>query len=380
MEDFYSAEEKLLREQATKFILEKVRPRVEEWEKTGEMPKSIFKEFAAQGFLGILVPEEYGGSNAGPKAFLAFSDAFELSTSAGVGAAIAMHAGIVTRLVAELASDPIKKKIIPPSVKGDIVGALGLTEPNAGSDLASLTTNVRREGDYYVLNGTKTFITNGCWCDYVLVLCRQEGTKGYEGMNLLLVERNSPGFSVSRRIETLGWRPSQTGELVFENVRVPAGNILGKEGKGFQQIMRALEWERLMMAHQSLRKAEIALDMTMKFVAEREQFGKPIAAFQNTRHVIAECATRIEVGRALVKEAVKRHLAHEESEAFAASAKLLCCEDAQWILDRCLQLHGGYGYTMEFPIQRLWRDHRLFTIGGGTSEVQREILARILDR
>ncbi|MCB0218253.1 MAG: acyl-CoA dehydrogenase family protein, partial [Chrysiogenetes bacterium] len=376
----YSPEEIELKKQATRFIREKIMPRIEEWESKGEMPKSVFQEFGEQGYLGIRADEKYGGANMTETGVLALADAIETSTSAGLGAAIMMHAGIVTGVVNKLATDEVKDRILPGAVKGDLVGAMALTEPGAGSDLSSLQTTAKKDGDHYVLNGTKIFITNGCWCDFALVLCRsEEGSKGYKGMSVLLVEKGTPGFSVSRRIDTVGWKPSQTGELVFEDCRVPAGNLIGTEGRGFQQVMGFLNWERVMMAYQSVRKAELALKMTQKYVMERQQFGRPIATFQNVRQRIADMATRIEVGRSLAKEAVRRYMADDDAEAFVASAKLLCCQDAQEIIDDCLQLHGGYGYTMEFPIQRLWRDHRLFTIGGGTNEVQREILAKILD-
>lgn len=380
MNELYNDEEKLLREQAIRFVEERIKPRVEEWEREGAFPREVFGEFAAQGYLGVCAPEEFGGAAARPPAILALAEAMEHSTSAGVGAAILMHAGIVTRVIGELATDEYRKKLLPGAVAGEKIGAMALTEPGAGSDLAGVRTRARRDGDEWVINGSKTFITNGVWCDFALVLAREEGTRGYRGMNLFIVEKGTPGFSVSRRIETVGWCPSQTGELVFEDVRIPATAIIGQEGRGFQQVMKFLEWERLMMANQSVVKAELALEMTAEYCLQRVQFGRPIAAFQVTRHKLAEFATRIEVDRALVTEAARRFLAGKGAEAFVASAKLLCCSDAQWILDECLQLHGGYGYTMEYPIQRLWRDHRLFTIGGGTNEVQKEIIAKTLDR
>jgi alkylation response protein AidB-like acyl-CoA dehydrogenase len=259
-----------------------------------------------------------------------------------------------------------------------MIAALGITEPGAGSDVASMQTTARRDGDEYVINGTKMFITNGTRADFVTLAAKTDTDAGHSGISMFVAPTNLPGFSVGRKLDKIGNRVSDTAEIVFEDYRIPVSNLLGEEGQGFYAAMMNFQGERLIAAIASVSGAECALDMTLEYAQQRVQFGRPIAKFQVTRHKFAEMASDLEAARQLAYYAA--HLVDKGIDCVkeVSMAKLFCCETAFKIADRCLQIHGGYGYMTEYPISRAWRDTRLTTIGGGTSEVMKEIIGRLM--
>ncbi|MGH2811647.1 MAG: acyl-CoA dehydrogenase family protein, partial [Actinomycetota bacterium] len=272
-------------------------------------------------------------------------------------------------------SDIQHERWLAPALGGELIGGLGVTEPDAGSDVASLKTAAQRDGDDWVLNGSKMFITNGAWADFVVIAAKTDPTAGHQGITLFVVESGTAGFS-SRRVHTLGWRTSQTGELTLSDVRVPDANRLGDEGAGFYAIMRNFAWERLAMALGQVAGSQRTYDLAKSYALEREAFNRPVGKFQVWRHRFADMATRIEAGRALTYSALRRFQTDENPIREAAMAKLYTSELAFKVADECMQIHGGYGYMTEFPVERAWRDARLGPIGGGTSEIMRDLIGR----
>jgi acyl-CoA dehydrogenase len=275
-------------------------------------------------------------------------------------------------------TDEQKERFLTPFLEKPIMAAFCLTESGAGSDVANLRTSWRRDGDEYVINGSKMFITNGGIADFIILAAKTDKEAGYSGITLFLVDTDTPGFSVSRKLDKLGWRASNTAEIAFEDVRVPKSAMFGEEAQGFYQIMIHFQEERLFMAIGAVAEAQRGLDLAIEYSMEREQFGRPIAKFQVTRHKIADMATEIEAARQLVYNTIRMHIEKEDCQVEVGMCKLFACEMATRVINQALQIFGGYGYMMEYPIQRLWRDSRIGPIGGGTSEVQREIIGRLL--
>ncbi len=375
----FTEEHELLRNSVRSFIEKELAPNTDEWEQQGEFPhREVFKKFADLGFLGISVPEEYGGSNAGFVATIVMAEEMVHAKSSGLGASIGMHSNIVLPYLADMGTEEQKQKYLIPGVKGENIGALGVTEPDAGSDVASIRTSAVKDGDDYIINGSKIFITNGGIADFVILAVKTDKEKGHSGITLFLVDTDTPGFIVSRKLDKLGWRASNTAELAFEDVRVPGSAMFGGENQGFYAIMSHFQEERLFMAIGAVSEAQKALDLAIQYSKERVQFGRPIGNFQVTRHKIADMAAEVEAARQLVYNSTRMHIEQEFCQVEVAMCKLFACEMANRVINQALQIFGGYGYMMEYPIQRLWRDARIGTIGGGTSEVQREIIGRLL--
>jgi len=375
----FTEEHEMLRRSLRSFIDKEIAPHAEEWEQQGGFPyREIFKRFGELGFLGMNTPEEYGGAGADFVSTIVFAEEMVHCNSSGVGASIGLHSNIALPYVAQLGTEEQKQKYLVPGIRGELIGALGVTEPGAGSDVGSMRTNAVMDGDSYVINGSKIFITNGGIADFVILAAKTDKEQGHQGISLFLVDTDTPGFSVSRDLDKLGWRACNTAELAFEDVRVPRSALFGEENQGFYQIMIHFQEERLYMAIGAVSEAQRALDLAIEYSKEREQFGRPLAKFQVTRHKIADMATEIEAARQLVYNSTRMHIEQEFCQVEVAMCKLFACEMATRVIDKALQIFGGYGYMMEYPIQRLWRDARIGPIGGGTSEIQREIIGRML--
>lgn len=374
----FTEEHEMFRKSVRKFVENEVKPHVEEWEEAGEVPRWLFKRCGELGYLGLKFPEEYGGSNAGLIMEAVFIEEFAKCGSGGVGAAIGAHSGIALTPIWRFGTDEQKKKYLVPGIRGELIAALAITEPDAGSDVAGMKTTARREGDYYILNGSKTFITNGVNADVVCVAAKTDASRGHKGISLFIVERQWPGFTVSKKLKKLGWRASDTGELVFDHVRVPAENLIGEENQGFYYIMKNFQWERIAMALGCIGLAEIALEDAIRYSQQRIQFGQPISQFQVLRHKMADMAVDLEKARHLTYNALYRYARGDDATVETTMAKAYAAEMVCRVTDAALQIHGGYGYMMEYPVQRYWRDARLQPIGGGTTQIMNEILVKRL--
>jgi acyl-CoA dehydrogenase len=375
----FQEEHDMLRRSLRSFLQKEIAPHAEEWDRQCGFPhREIFKRFGELGFLGLEVPEEYGGAGGDFVSTIVYAEEMGACNAAGMSASVGMHANIVLPYLTQLGNEEQKQKYLVPGVRGELIGCLGVTEPNAGSDVASIRTYAVKDGDDYVINGSKIFITNGGIADFAILAAKTDREKGHTGISLFLVDTNSSGFTVSRDLDKLGWRSGNTAELAFEDVRVPASALFGEENMGFYQIMIHFQEERLYMAIGAVCEAQKALDLAMEYAKERVQFGRPIAKFQVTRHKIADMATEVEAARQLVYNTIRMHIEQEPCNVEVAMCKLYACEMANRVINQALQIFGGYGYMMEYPIQRLWRDSRIGPIGGGTSEIQREIIGRLL--
>lgn len=372
----FSAEHEELRAQVRAFVEKELLPNAARWEKDEAFPRGIFTRMGRLGFLGLKFPQRYGG-DGDLVADAVVTEEIARCGSGGVAAAIGAHKDLAALYVANSGNDEQHRRWLAPSVEGAMIGALAVTEPDAGSDVAALATAARRDGGDWVISGTKTFITNGAWADFVVVAAKSDPTAGHSGLTLFVVESDSPGFG-SRRVRTLGWRPSQTGELHFSDVRVPDGNRLGEEGSGFYAIMQNFAWERLAMALGAVSGAQVTYEVAKQYALERTAFGRPVGKFQVWRHRFADMAGRIEAARALTYHALRLISAGENAVKEVAMAKLYASRVAFEVADECVQIHGGYGYVTEFPAERALRDARLGPIGGGTSEIMKDIIGRAL--
>jgi acyl-CoA dehydrogenase len=364
-----------LREQARRFASEEIAPHAHEWEEAEEFPRELYKRMAEAGLLGIGYPEELGGSGGDFGHSLVASEELVLAgKSVGTCVGLGTH-GIALPPIAALGSEDQKRRFVPPVLAGDAIAALGITEPGAGSDVAGIRTRAVRDGDHYVVNGAKTFITSGCRADFVTTAVRTGG-EGHGGISLLVIERDTPGFSVSKKLRKTGWWASDTAELAFDDCRVPLANRIGEENAGFRAIMINFVAERLALAAQCVAIAELAYRESVAYARERHAFGKPLTGFQVTRHKLAEMATRIAAARALTGECIARRLAGDERIAPAAMAKNTGTDMCSWVCDQAVQIHGGAGYMRETVVERLYRDARLYPIGGGTREIMNEIISK----
>ncbi|MHB8878222.1 MAG: acyl-CoA dehydrogenase family protein [Myxococcaceae bacterium] len=371
-------EHEAFRDTVRKVVAKELLPHAREWEEKGEFPLSIFRRFGELGFLGLKYPEEFGGTNAGCLFEAVLIEELGRCGSGGVAAGLGAQFTIATGPIHLYGTDEQKRRFLAPAIRGEKIGALGITEPNAGSDVAGLLTTARKEDGGYVVNGSKTYITNGVRADFVVLAVKTDPGKGHKGLSTLIVEKGMPGFTVGRKLEKLGWRASDTGELVFEDCRVPAANLLGVEGQGFYQIMGNFQWERLSLALGAVGAADDILEHAIAYVKERRAFGKAVAEFQVVKHRLAELATDLEAARQLTYHALRLHAGGEFAIAQTSMAKKLATEMCCRVADASLQLHGGAGYMKEYDIERHWRDARLGPIGGGTSEIMNEIIARQL--
>jgi alkylation response protein AidB-like acyl-CoA dehydrogenase len=377
--DFELTEENVMfREAIRRFAQKEIVPLIDECEQTNVFPRELFKKAAEQGFLCPRYPVELGGGG-GDKITECIMVEELNRVNAGIASSLMAQSGLATQPIYNYGSEEQKQKFLIPAIHGDKVGAFGLTEPDAGSDAASIRTRAVRDGDSYLLNGTKIFITNGPFCDYVITAAYTDPTKRGAGINLFIVEKGTPGFSVSRKLDKVGNRSIETGELVFEDCRVPAKNMIGeKEGGGFAQIAETLLSGRIIYGARCTGVAQAALELTVQYAKERVQFGKPIIKFQANRFKLVEMATNVDVMRTYTYRVAWMYDAGKDVRVEGPMVKLFTAELLQKVLSDSMQIHGGYGYMMEYPIQRFWRDGRLFTITEGTSEIQRLVIAKQL--
>ena len=374
---YFSEEHNSFRNSLRDFLHKEVVPHIEKWEETGTIERFIWKRFGDMGFFGINYPEAYGGMNLDLFYSVIFLEELQKIKSSGFAAAMWAHAYLaMTHLNAE-GDERIKQDYLAPSIAGDKIGALCITEPFGGSDVAGMKTTAVKKGDVYVINGSKTFITNGIYADYYVVAAKTSPELGNKGISIFLVDTNLKGVS-SSKLDKLGWRASDTAEIAFDNVEIPIANLMGEEGKGFPYIMQHFAFERLIMAINAHARAEYAIDYTIDYMANREAFGRTINKFQALRHTMVEHATEVAHCKLFNYDAVARLDKKEYVVKEATMAKLKSTKVADETIYSCLQMLGGYGYMEEYPLARLMRDSRLGPIGGGTSEILKEILSKMI--
>ncbi len=360
-------------------VVEKeLKPFATQWEEAEEFPRELYHRFGELGFLGLKYEEAYGGTNAGPLYEAVLLEELARCGSGGVAAGLGGQFTIGTGPIHLFGTHEQKLQYLAPAIRGEKIGAFAVTEPGAGSDVAGLKTTAKLVGDHWVVNGSKTYITNGVRADYVILAVKTSPEKGHKGLSMLLVDKGSPGFTVGKKLKKLGWRASDTGELFFDACRVPKQNLLGEVDQGFFQIMGNFQWERISLALGAIGAADAILEEAVKYVKERRAFGQAVAQFQVVRHRLAELYTELEASRQLTYHALRLHAAGEYAHGQTAMAKRHATEMCCRVADASLQLHGGAGYMMEYDIQRHWCDARLGPLGGGTSEIMNEIIAKQL--
>ena len=374
----FEEEHEQLRQTLRRFVEKEIRPHVMEWEDAQWVPHELFLRCGELGFFGLKYEERYGGQGGGYLHEAVFAEELARCGSGGVGAALGAHADIATPPIWKFGTEEQKQLWLVPAIKGEKVGALGITEPDAGSDVAGLRTHAKRVDGGWVVNGSKTFITNGVRADFVVTAVKTTPDGGHHGLSFFVIEKGMEGFSVSRKLEKLGWHASDTGELAFNDVFVPDDNLLGEENKGFYLIMANFQWERLSMALGAVAKQQYLLEKALAYVNERSAFGRPIGKFQVTRHKIAEIAVRVETGRALTYNALHKFVAGHDALRETTMSKLLTQRDCVRTADDVVQLYGGAGYMREYEVERSLRDARLGPIGGGSDEIMKEIIGRQL--
>ena len=375
LEYFMEEKHHLYRCTIKEFVEKEIKPNIDEWEEQGEVPRELFLKAGDLGFFGFkFEKEEDGGRDIIAQGI--WLEEIAVCGCGGVPAALGAHVEIGLPPVYHFGNAVQKEKFLIPGIKGEKIAALAVTEPDAGSDVASIATIARREKDNYIVNGTKIFITNGVISDFVVLAVKTDMEAGYNGISLLLVEKGTPGFTVSRKLDKLGWRSSDTAELSFQDCAVPAENLLGEENKGFYYIMKNFEWERLSLAIGSVASAEAVIKITIDYMKGRKQFGRSISNFQALRHRMADHIAAVQAAKQLCHSVlIKLSRGEDNLLKESIAAKLFSGNIVGKVMDDCLQFHGGYGYMMEYPVQRYLRDSRIMPIGGGTSEIMRQVLA-----
>ena len=374
---YFSEEHEAFRSSFKDFLQKEVVPHIKKWEKTGVIDRFIWEKFGEMGYFGLSTPEAYGGLDLDLFYTVIFLEELQKINSGGFAAAIWAHEYLAMTHLNEEASETIKQKYLIPSVEGKMVGCLCITEPFGGSDVAGMRSTAIKKENTYVLNGSKTFITNGVYSDYLIVAAKTNPSDKHKGISLFVVDRKTPGISATK-LDKLGWRASDTGEIAFDNVEIPAENLLGEEGKGFPYIMQHFASERLIMGVNAHARAEYALEYAIKYMGERVAFGKSLDQFQALRHNIAEMASKIDMCKEYNYSIAKRLNDGIYVVKEASMSKLLSTKMADEVIYDALQMLGGYGYMEEYPMARLFRDSRLGPIGGGTSEILKEIIAKIV--
>ncbi|WP_336270470.1 acyl-CoA dehydrogenase family protein [Vreelandella arctica] len=373
----YNSEHELFRENVRRFFRAELEPNIDQWEEQSVVPRSLWNKAAENGFLCCGVPEEFGG----PGADFLYNMVLSEETGYAIGGAsvgFSVQADIVAYYLMSAGTEEQKQYWLPKMVTAEQIAAIGMTEPGVGSDLKNLRTSAVRDGDDYVINGQKTFITNGQNCDFVLVACTTDPSKGGHGISLIIVECDRPGFSRGRNLDKIGQKAADTSEMFFQDVRVPMSNLVGEEGEGFSIMMRELPRERITIACRAQAEAQRAFDLTVAYTKERKAFGKTIADFQNTQFVLADIKTSLEVGWAYLDQCIKKCDEGILTPEEGAMAKLWTTENEGKVVDQCLQLFGGYGYMREYPISRIYVDARVRRIYGGTSEIMKLVIGRSL--
>ena len=374
---YFTEEHEAFRTSFKDFLQKEVVPHIEKWEKNGTIERFIWKKFGEMGYFGLSTPEEYGGMDLDLFYTVIFLEELQKINSGGFAAAMWAHEYLAMTHLNEEASDFLKQKYLVPSVEGDMIGCMCITEPFGGSDVAGMRSTAIKQGDTYILNGSKTFITNGVYSDYLIVAAKTDVSEKYKGISIFVVDRNAKGVSATK-LKKLGWHASDTGEIAFDNVEIPLENLMGEEGKGFPYIMQHFALERLIMGVNAHARAEFALDYAVNYMQERIAFGKSLDKFQALRHKIAEMASKVDMCREYNYSITKRLNDGQYVVKEASMSKLLSTKMADEVIYDALQLLGGYGYMEEYPMARLLRDSRLGPIGGGTSEILKEIIAKIV--
>jgi alkylation response protein AidB-like acyl-CoA dehydrogenase len=373
----YTSEHDEFRSLVKEFLAREVAPHHGEWERQGQVDPAVYKAAAAAGVLGFSVPEEYGGLGIDDFRYNAIV-AEELAASHLSGPALTLHNDIVAPYLLRLATEEQRQRWLPGLAAGDLTFAMAMSEPGAGSDLAGIRTSASRDGDEWVINGQKTFISNGILSDVVIVVCRTDPEAGHKGFSLIAVERHSPGFERGKKLRKMGHHAQDTAELYFSDCRVPASNLIGTEGRGFFHLMEDLPSERLSIAISAIAGARNIFEQTLEYARSREAFGQSIGSFQANRFTIAEMATELDIAQVYVDDCIRRVLDDSLTAVDAAKAKWWCTELHKKVVDQCLQLHGGYGYMLEYPVARAYQDVRITTILGGTTEIMKEIIGKEL--
>ncbi len=375
----YADEHEQFRSAFRSWLDKEVVPHHEQFERDGITPRELWLAAGSHGFLGLTVPEQFGGGGTDDYRFAAVMQE-EVSYTGVIGSAngFTLHNDIVLPYFVGLCNDEQKERWLPAMCSGERIGAIAMTEPNTGSDLAAIRTTAVRHGDIFVVNGAKTFITNGINSDAIVVAVTTDSAAKHRGMSLLVVERGMKGFERGRNLDKLGMHAQDTAEMFFTDVEVPSANLLGEEGKGFYYLMLNLAQERLGMAVGAVAVCQAALDQTLAYTKDRKAFGRSVGQFQHNKFLLAELSTEVQIAQVYVDRCVELHCAGQLSAEQAAAAKFWTTELQNKVVDRCLQLHGGYGYMMEYPIARAWADSRVQTIYGGTSEIMREIVGRAI--
>lgn len=372
----FESDHEQFRDSVRKFLVAEAQPHHDQWEKDGQIDRDLWRKAGALGFLAPSVPEEYGGLNLDFRYNTIVTEEIVRLGLSGIG--FGLHSDITVPYIVRLGTEEQKRKYLPGCISGDTIVAIGMTEPGTGSDLQAIKTTAILDGDDYVINGSKTFITCGQQADLVILVCKTDPSAGAKGTSLILVEAGTPGFEKGKNLEKLGMKAQDTSELFFNDVRVPKENLLGQEGAGFIALMEELPQERLSIALMAVAAMESVMQTTVEYVKERQAFGRPISAFQNTQFKLAELDSEITAQRIFVDHCLQLHLKGQLDAIMASKAKLLTADLQCKVVDECLQLHGGYGYMWEYPIARAYADSRVQKIYGGTSEVMKLIIGRAL--
>ena len=372
----YTPEHEMFRDSVRRFIAREVAPHHAQWEKDGQVSRALWKKAGELGLLCTAIPVEYGGGGGDFRHSAIMTEEFARQIYSGPG--FRLHSDIAAFYILHQGSEEQKRKWLPKMATGEVIFALAMTEPAAGSDLQGIRTTAIRDGDHYVVNGSKTFITNGQLADVVILACKTDPREGAKGVSLLLVETDQPGFRRGRNLDKLGMKAQDTSELFFDDMRVPVANILGEEGRGFRTLMAELPQERLLVAMSSIAGAEGALEATLAYTRDRKAFGQAIADFQYNRFKLAEMKTQVTIGRSFVDRCTELLLDGKLDVETAAMCKYWVTEMEGRLVDTCLQMHGGYGYMTEYPIARAYADARVRRIFGGANEIMLELIARNL--
>ena len=375
-QDASNEEIEMFRDMVLRFLEQEVSPHYDEWEKQHKMPREMWNTLGSAGMLLVDFPEQYGAAGTSFDVCQMIQEEMCRMNFHALATGYNIHSNIVAPYILNIGTQQQKDRWLPPMVTGEVLTALAMTEPGAGSDVAGMRTNAAKDGDCYILNGSKTFITNGNTANMIIVCAKTDTTLGAKGISLFLVDTSLPGFSTGKPIEKIGQHSSDTAELFFENMRIPADALLGQEGQGFVYLMQELPRERLGCAVQAIGHAQGALDITCDYVKDRKAFGQSISQFQNTRFKLAQCQTELEMCRALLEKHMNKYKQEAMTVTDAAMLKLAATEMQLTMVNECLQLFGGYGYTEEYPISRFYRDARIQTIYAGSSEIMKEVIAR----
>ncbi len=372
----FSPDHEAFRDSFRRFAEREIAPFHDQWEEQGYVDREVWHKAGANGFLCMTMPEAYGGSEADKLYSVVQMEELARGGYSGIG--YGLHNEIVAPYLLHYGSEAQKRKYLPAMATGEVIGAIAMSEPAAGSDLQGVKTTARRDGDHYVLNGSKTFITNGWHADLVIVVAKTDPSAGAKGTSLLLVERGMPGFETGKRLKKMGLKAQDTSELFFHDVKVPLDNLLGQENRGFISLMEQLPWERLQIAIGAAAKSQAAIDWTLAYVKDRKVFGQTVAHFQNTRFKLAELQTQVQIAQVFVDKCLDLLMQDQLDTATASMAKYWVSDLENKVMDECVQLFGGYGYMLEYPIARAFVDARVQRIYGGTNEIMKEVIARAM--